>query len=195
MIDIETLATARNAQLLSIGACGFQFSQAPALENAMRRTFYTNVEAYADGMPFVQHATTQAWWAQQSDAAKQALEGNKREVRTAIIDFAVWCTETFKTFGAGSVWANPPQFDLEILRSHFDYLKIDCPWHWTKERDYRTLREIAKQKNGFHPTDPIAVATPNGILKFEKHNALHDAVRQANKVQQIMQHLMRSRGR
>lgn len=193
MIDIETAATAANAKILSIGACAFEFNRVKPLESFLDRAFYVNVEPYPPSLPFVEHERTKEWWRNQSEAAKQALEGNKKPIKTALIDFAVWYAELVRSRGGGSVWANPPQFDLMILRNHFEYFKIECPWHWTKERDYRTLRHVAKQKQGFVPDEPPSVIVDGKTVLLEKHNALCDAVMQAHKTQQIMQHLMRGR--
>lgn len=193
MLDIETLATSQNAKMLSIGACGFYFNRLSSLEDLFKYKFYSNIEAYPLEFPFVESDKTKEWWSQQSDAAKQALEGNKRPIKSVLLDFCIWYTELTKTLGAGTVWANPPQFDCAILRNHFEYFKLDCPWHWTKERDYRTLREVIRQKNGFVPPDPVSVMTKDITTKIEKHNALHDAVCQAYKTQKIIQHLIRNR--
>lgn len=74
------------------------------------------------------------------------------------------------------VWANPPQFDLIILRHLFDECGVKCPWHYRVERDFRTLKGHAHQLNiDYQPA----------YANIDKHDALSDAIAQARAVQII----------
>lgn len=188
-IDIETSATCREAKLLSIGACAFKADRAPNLAKLLDHTFYINVGEYDPKLPMIEHAVTVAWWEQQGHAAKQVLENDRKDPEEAVRALIRWIQGIHSNYGEGTVWANPPQFDLSILRYHFDTFGLNCPWHWSRERDFRTLREVARQKHGFIPSEPKAVAGKEGTIVFVKHNALHDAIVQSDKTQQIIQHL------
>jgi hypothetical protein len=189
MVDIETSATCHEAKLLSIGACAFQFDRPPDLGKLLSRTFYTNVGSYESHSQFIESVTTLMWWEQQGDEAKQVLENDRKPPREAISSFISWVRGIWDSYGEGTIWANPPQFDLSIIQHHFDVFGFNCPWHYSKERCFRTIREVARQKQGFVPSEPKAVAVGGKTVVFVKHNALHDAIMQADKLQQIIQHL------
>lgn len=186
MIDLETKDGESTAQLVSIGACLFHLDRVETLGYLFKRSFYVNVgkypEEYAD--KFTVSKSTLEWWEHQPHEVWQALEGNKKEPWIAITDFLQWLGPLQVAYGLLDVWGNAPQFDLSILKHHFNVMKLNCPWHYSKERDYRTMRCIAKMKGKFVPEEPRA------NVNIVKHNALHDAVVQANKLQQIYQHLV-----
>ena len=194
MIDLETIDTSRTAKLLSIGACSFDINRPPNLLHLFSDTFYVNVGEYSElgdsrlESKFTESEQTKQWWAQQGDAAKQVLEANRVNPREAIKALFNWV----RSHGDSPVmWACPPQFDLNILSHHFEMFGLNQPWHWSKERDFRTVREVIKVKNGFMPNEPKACTVNEKTVVFTKHNALHDAIVQADKLQQIVQYMRR----
>lgn len=191
MLDTETVATTRNAKLLSIGAVGFDISRPPHLPHLLTDTFYVNVgeynnEKYRD--TFVENPATKMWWEKQGEDAKQVLEPDRQEPEVAVRSFWDWTRRHGENV---TVWACPPQFDCAILNYHFDVFGLAPAWHWAKERDFRTMRETIREKNGFYPTEPKAISTKDKTIVLVKHNALHDAIMQADKLQQIIQYMRR----
>lgn len=187
MIDVESSATVREAKLLSIGACVFLLDRAPDLQKLMRDTFYVNVGPYEKNQSaFVENEATLKWWQGQGEEAKQVLEHDRIPPFEAIARLHKWITGLSDN---PIMWANPPQFDLTIIKYHMDVFGLEWPWHWSKERDFRTLRETIKEKKNFVPDEPKAFTHGDKTLILVKHNALHDAIAQADKLQQIVQYM------
>jgi hypothetical protein len=139
MIDIETLSTAGDALVLSIGARKFSCND-------------VDVELYEHVLltpePLTQilmgrriDRQTQEWWAgQPADVAEHWLHPDKLvTVRGALIelmDFIHTCSGT-----APLVWARGPHFDISILDSLYLAADIKAPWKYNLIRDVRTYVE------------------------------------------------------
>lgn len=191
MIDVESLNVNRSAKLLSIGACGFDPTRPPNLPHLLNDTFYVNVgsydnEKYRDA--FSESVTTRMWWERQGEEAKQVLEPDRKDPEEAVSLFWNWVRKHGENV---EIWACPPQFDCAIMNNHFDVLGLGPAWHWSKERCYRTMREMALKLRGFSPNEAKAVSTKDKTVVLVKHNALHDAIMQSDKLQQINQYLRR----
>jgi exodeoxyribonuclease VIII len=180
MIDIETLATSPDAAVLSIGACRFDRGT-----GAVSNPFLVSVPRsyYEDGMQteFAVDPETCAWWDKQGDEAKKALGINTVATPYLAMDKLLeWFADneferTFK-FGRDAVWANPPQFDLTILRhlAKRTYGKEDVPWSHRQERDLRTIRALDQERTGRKYIDNLP-----GADELIAHRADHDAIKQA----------------
>jgi hypothetical protein len=171
MIDLETLGTAPNAPVLSIGAVFFDPST-----GELGRTFEESIDV-EDAMQFGRlSGSTFKWWMAQSDEArKAAIRGTKpaAEVFGAFVRFA----------GNGfnlRPWGNGASFDISIM----DYaipriLNRPAPWKFWNIRDCRTVKEMA---DGVVPD----YAVPR---EGTHHTALADAVYQAKWVSHYWQNL------
>lgn len=174
MVDIETASTRNNAAILQIGACTFDELD----------VFLVSVplESYELHTEFDISERTVAWWNSQEKAAKDALKLNLRDdINTALSDFMRWlnnCGFTPDRSGLPSIWANPPQFDLTILRSAYHAADMKPPWHYRQERCCRTLwREFPELK---------VKVNDEGLIK---HRADHDAIRQARGMRAMLEKL------
>lgn len=167
MLDLETMGNGNNAAIVSIGAVQFD---SDTLELAPRE-FYACVDlgtSMASGGEVT--ASTIMWWLEQSDAARKALKGtNPLGITEALRVFSDWC-------GNKPIWGNASTFDNVILRNAYDRIGMKCPWHFTKDRCYRTM------KNMFP-------AVPTPPANEEKHNALADARWQAEHLINILRHI------
>lgn len=185
MLDIETLSTAKNAIVLSVGAVLFNPFDHPGV---FLGEWHEPIELEAQGG---RQATidTVMWWMSQSEAGAAMTQLRKDRVPVSLIDLRTELelfakgeliddptTRTAAQLGAtGLFWSNAPTFDLNILRDLFESKDLKCPWSFREERDFRTLY----QEFGSLVSDSeIAI---DGV----RHDALFDAKRQAAKVQQI----------
>lgn len=170
MIDIETLSTKPNALVVSIGAVFFDTQN-----NALGDRFYQAIKV-KDEPNFDVDAGTAAWWLRQSKEAR-AVFSDKQAVclEDALIEFKGWI-EDYSTKSV-CVWAKSPNFDCTILRHAFGAFGIDTPWAYYQERDVRTVESIA------------ALAPKREGQQFIKHNALGDALSQAQLVAHVMFHI------
>lgn len=176
MIDLETLGTTVNAPIVSIGAVEFNpntgelgsaFYQIVRLESSL---------AYGGKVD----ADTLRWWLTQNIEVKKEtfdpinskdLEVALRELDTFIFDRPI----------AAQVWGNGAAFDLGILKNNYEKLGLAIPWMFYKERDMRTIVELGHAIN----------CIPNIPFNGTKHNALDDAIHQAQVVSIIWQTLMK----
>lgn len=168
MVDLETLSTRHDAAILSIGACMFD----PRTPGEVLNTFYCVISAESNELA-ARHfsAGTLMWWLQQSQAARDALSVDPKNLQDALTKFRLWVNAYKPT----RVWANSPSFDCVILRSAMDHFSLQVPWHFWAERDVRTAKEFAVDEDGSFPEIPTSQGTA--------HNALDDAIKQAYQVQ------------
>lgn len=165
MIDLETLSTANNALILSIGAVKF------IDENIVDR-FHVLIDP-RDSQNYGLHidADTVLWWmALERQAAREELvkgitEGSV-DLYSALAGFQEW-------FGPESlpVWGNGATFDNVILREAFKRANLQCPWKFWHDRCYRTAKVT-------HPY-------PEDAREGTHHNALDDATHQAKHLMKI----------
>lgn len=153
VIDLETLDTAPGATVLAIGAC----------EVESGRTFYCSV----NGDNGTESQDTLGFWCRGDlEQARQKLTQDLLPVREALAAFAAWMPLDCR------VWGNGAAFDNVILRECYRRHGIPVPWHYSMDRDLRTLTGLfpLEQKPGF-------VGIP--------HFALDDAIHEARVIQAI----------
>ncbi len=153
MIDLETLSTRPTAAVLSIGACYFD-------ENGVGETFYRNIDETLRHKFHVDKSTVD-WWKGQSPQARMGLLIDQKELVNVLFDFAEWLG--FKI--APLMWSNGADFDLPILVNLYSQTGCEPPFKFYNSRCYRTIKNL-------FPIAPL-------VRKGEKHNALDDAVSQA----------------
>lgn len=173
MIDIETLSTRSDAAVLSIGLAAFD-------DQGVTDT----CEILIDPKQVFGHIDvgTVSWWMKQSDAARQAtFSGGTPQFHAASL-MGTFFAHHFDT-AAGEVWANGPQFDLEILQHWIDGLiersyvprGSKLPWRYNQARDYRTF--MAEWRRLGVPVNDVV-----GPRSGTAHSAVDDAAGQARDV-------------
>lgn len=179
MVDIETLSTAVNAGVLSVGAAEFD-----PFTGKIERELYRELRLDMQRDRHISGDTVQ-WW------AKQLTENNADNILTnpsskkisphnAVFDLG----EFFKsrTYGVTSpeeyddiiVWACDPDFDLAILSNLYGELNLPVPWKFWNTRSVRTVRMLNKIAGIEVPVQPVT------------HNALEDCIRQAKEVSALL---------
>ena len=160
MIDLETLATTPDAAVLTIGACKFD----PKAKE-IHSTFYERIILETqEGYKRIINEDTLAWWSQQDKQIQEDAfgEGDDRiDLKDAM--------KKLYTFGLGTtnVWSHGSIFDVVIIEDICRSFQQAVTWKFWEVRDTRTLFDLAKVD-----------------VRIEgKHNALTDAVAQAQAVQ------------
>lgn len=169
MIDIETLSTAKNAVVLSIGAVFFNPKTGDILDE-----FYKELRLSDQANRKIDIGTVQWWMKQVAEHPERARifeQGDINEhcpVRNALI-----LLRDFLGDGAKCVWACDPDFDLDILATLYADYDLTVPWKYNEPKSVRTVREIAK----LHQI---------GLPKLEiTHDALDDCKRQIAEVAEL----------
>lgn len=168
-IDCESLGTEFDAPLVAIGAVNFDRTT-----GKLGSTFYREIELSSSLKSGRVGADTLRWWIKQSERAKVIFGRNADQaaLATVLLDFSSWMRGAGK--GVPRVWANGPSNDVTWIEHAMTVggHGLTPPWHFTNVRDDRTIRELAEEIAGFDRSTIKDVG--------EHHNALDDAIYQAN---------------
>jgi DNA polymerase III epsilon subunit-like protein len=155
MVDIETLGLERDSAILSIGAVRFD-------RTGIADRFHEFIDqrtCQAAGLS-VDIETLDWHLSQGTFGGRELVDG--RELEVALEYFTEWYGD------ADEVWANSPSFDCEALEYAGELVGVEMPWHFSEERDVRTLKNL-----------PVAEDIEH---RGTEHDALDDAVYQARLV-------------
>lgn len=174
VLDFETLSTEHNAALLSIGAVIRDFNNGTQVD-----TFYANIipQSSIDAGLHVSEST-KAWWTKQGSAAQDVLSVDQRPLRDVLNDFATW----LKKHGVEYAIGNGPRADNQWLESACKALSMSSPVKYWGDLDMRTLTFIG--------THILRLPHWHSTFKGVKHNALHDAINEAEFCNNVIQQLI-----
>ena len=187
MVDIETLSTAVNAAVLSIGAVEFD-----PLSGKILREFYHELDLLAQPGRHIDINTVQWWFKQcQENPAnfelmtKHNLEKNGvtfalRKLGEFINGGVEYATTRVEGYEKLSIYACDPDFDMAILNDLYKDNVLPSPWRYSELRSVRTIRELIKIAGIESPTQEA------------NHNALDDCIRQAKEVSCFIANIQRN---
>ena len=164
MIDIETLSTAPNALVLSVGMVSFDET------NIFDKMYIKNRISTATGDV---SRDTAIWWMKQSDEARKAIvESQKGVIEMPEYNLVQELRDTLCTYSVKTIWSQG-SFDQNIienlmLRNGVDKMQLPEYYKW---RDLRTVRKLLHIKNE--------------VKAKVLHNALEDATAQVKTLQEI----------
>lgn len=164
MLDLETMGNGSNAAIVAIGAVKFNPDTHEIIDHMYSTVdLQSSVDAGLD-----MDASTVLWWMQQSQDARQELYiDNRPPLGTALNHFCKFAGEN------PIIWGNGSDFDNAILANAYRKLGMQPPWKFWNNRCYRTIKNMSSvklQRTGTH------------------HNALDDAIYQANHLMAILNH-------
>jgi len=168
MIDLETLGTAPNSPILSLGAVLFD-------KTGVKSTYYLvfNLDEQLNNGR-IPSASTIKWWMSQSASSQEVFENDGDPCSEKILDFVNWLEEEVSDLGTMRVWGNGSSFDVTILEHMMDQYNLTPPWKFWNIRDFRTFREFVYDNPGIERVGTY-------------HNALDDATTQANLIIEYLQ--------
>ena len=184
MVDIETLSTAVNAAVLSIGAVEFD-----PFTGQILRTFYHELDLSDQDNRHVDLNTVQWWFkqCQENPVNFELMTKHNREkdgVTFALHklgEFINGCVEYAMTRVEGyeklSIYACDPDFDIAILNDLYKEHNLPSPWRYSELRSVRTVRDLTK------------IAGMDIPQQEANHNALDDCIRQAKEVSYFIANL------
>ncbi len=165
MIDLETLGQGYDAAFVSIGACLFNPDT-----GEIGSKYYRRVDWHDAIKAGSVDAATIKWWLDQSSEARKELLKPGIPLSIMLTELSAWLSKGVQ------VWGNGATFDIAILEHAYQGQE---PWEYWQVRDVRTVVEMAK---GIVSKDDVE---REGVA----HNALDDAVYQANYVSLMWQTL------
>ncbi|MBM68176.1 MAG: hypothetical protein CME43_01920 [Haliea sp.] len=163
IVDLETLGTKSNSVIMSIGAVLF------TEKGIAKDKFYTNIDIKScidKGLNV--DGDTLMWWMEQSDTARNSLNGNRLPLDKALQKLKNYVFKNAKTYDVHPV-GNSARFDMGLLENAYNACGQEVFWKFWMERDYRTWKSL----NGALP-----ISRHNGC-DSATHNALQDAIEQA----------------
>src|SRR5512139_40194 len=180
MVDLETYGKRAGCPILAIGAVAFD-----SATQTLGPRFYRviNLQSCLDA-GLVSDPDTIAWWRGQPEAAKEilrlvehpAVEGSPTvTLAQALAGFDRYLQQF--QLAKVKVWGNGADFDNAILATAYAAIGQPQPWEFWHNRCYRTMKaqapQVKLQRVGIH------------------HNALDDAISQANHLMAVEAHLNR----
>lgn len=170
MHDIETVGTVPGSAILSIGATSF------CMGTGERRKFYEKIsleDSLAEG--FTQDEATRKWWSEQNSVVRAEAFSGTKTVIEVLYEYAEFLTGALDGDEV-LLWGNGSDFDNVLVAAAYQKLQMPLPWNSRNNRCYRTLKGLP----GI-PDKPQTVGAA--------HNALVDAVNQANHAELILNKL------
>jgi len=179
MIDLETMGNKPNAPIVAIGAVFFN-----PMTGELGPQFYTAVNLASElAAGAVPDGDTINWWLKQSSEARAAITNDEAkpiaEALDALTNFVTHSCEQPKYL---KVWGNGAAFDNVILREAYQRCSKAPCWNWFNDLDVRTMVNLGRRV-GFDPKRDLP-------FDGERHNALADAVHQAQYVSLIHQRVI-----
>lgn len=167
MIDLETMGTTPDAPILSIGAARF------SAMDGVTHTSYWLIDGASDlTLGAKPDWATIMWWMRQPEGPRMELADPARS-RLSIVGVLHGLSRFIRdTPGLEGVWGNGPSFDNALLAAAYRRAKIEFPYHFGKDRCFRTLRAL-------YPN--VTIPPIDGA-----HNALVDATWQAALASRIL---------
>ena len=160
MVDIETLATAPDACILTIAAQQFDPFDIVPYDNL--RSYYCKIDTQSQADRSIEDGTVE-WWSKQADAVREEAFGEEDRIPLdqALDELGrlIWQSEF--------LWANGPTFDMTILEHAYKSYSKSLPWKYYRVRDARTVF-------GLYPDLPKPPVS---------HHALEDCRRQIELLQ------------
>lgn len=169
MVDLETLGTAADSVIMSIGAVRFDLDSDKIDDAGFYRSI--SVESNLDYKRRIQEDTL-IWWLKQSAAAQAVFNEPKETLQTALCEFSDWLGDN-----SAFMWSMGADFDLPMIAHAYHQIIVDVPWKFWNSRCARTYKGLPQAKN---------VSVPR---LGTHHNALADAIYQAQLMQAIQREL------
>ena len=167
MVDLETLSTSMDAQILTIGAVAFNF-WGKVTDEFYRRVDVTSCEELGLRKS---DETVKFWEGQHEDARKEAFDPeNRQSIRKVIEEFnQFWVKNKGERF-----WCLGANFDEPILSTVYERLSIQKPWKFWNVRCLRTyLGVVGLSMSSFGTVAHHALADcKNQILAYNQANLI-----------------------
>lgn len=161
MIDLETLDTSATAAVLSIGIVKFD------PRTGLGDKFYRRLGFDQASLFGTVSDNTMYWWNRQHAAVRLEAFTAEHDIYQSADDLVQFMQ------GVTRVWGNGATFDIPIIEHWLTSLGYRIPWKYTAARDCRTIEDLAAD---------IGVVRKSFIRRGDHHNALDDAIYQAEYV-------------
>lgn len=177
MLDLETMSLEDNAAIIQIGACTFMTPKDQA-----KFVCYIDPKSSEEAGCHVSKETME-WWNKQNTQLRTLVFSGTTPIQDALASFSGWVFQQCEgDYSRLKLYANGPEFDWVILKNAFYKVLGTWPFPHRAAQSTRSLWDVADM------LELMVVKTAN----CAQHNALADALAQANDMENIM-YMLRSR--
>lgn len=171
MVDLETLGPAPEAVIASIGAVRMDLEKLILDANNF---FYQIIDIEdAESYGLTVDMATMKWWMGQEEAARYIFTSKDAKKLPEVLScFTAWALKEVAP-GDLQVWGKGSTYDNVILRNAYRAVRQKAPWYYRGDLCFRTMLRMF---------DAPDVRVEGGT----KHNALDDAVNQAETLLRIL---------
>jgi hypothetical protein len=208
MLDLETMGLCDNTIITQISAVAFNLETETTVDNATvvnKGTTLDTFNVYINARSCVNKGlkidgSSVEWWLKQPKDIfdKVFLRSFSNNTRDEVVDlpealqqFTDWVNKLKKDHcivygnhneGNVAVWGNGILADNKWLRQAYKSCSMEEPWHYTQDRDVRTIVDMGKRliKN----YDPKKI-----VFVGEKHNAVDDCLHQIKYVCDVFEQI------
>lgn len=171
MTDVESAGLPPTGALFSIGAVFFDL-HTQTTGPSFNRTIHLASSVKFGGTI---DPGTVLWWLRQDSKAQHTVAYGGEPLDLVLNDFSAWIAANCRHEDVRP-WGNSSSMDLTLINGAYQRLGMKTPWHFTNERDFRTVR----CQNPQVEYDPSQKGD-------DAHNALADAIFQVNHLFRIKQ--------
>lgn len=162
MIDLESFGTDVTSAVVALGAVEFDLTAGTlGAEFYQTASLIDNVNNHRTVDP-----ATVLWWMKQSDETRREVTRPDGPLALLLVKFQQYL-EGINIRPLIRIWGNSPAFDNAMMSHCYATFKMEQPWEWWNDRDFRTFAWIYRSIDRERP--------PEG----QAHNALVDAKYQA----------------
>ncbi|NCB95306.1 MAG: hypothetical protein EOM35_02380 [Negativicutes bacterium] len=184
MIDIETLSTAANAHILSIGICSFTLEKGAATNWGLKETYRLGL---IDQGRKIDTDTLAFWLKQPKKLFKKQCEPEislPDALKELSNDLELVKKMSFDGVNEQkqNIWCNGASFDFTILRDAFAQYGIPLPWKYYQENCMRSIKALFNSHIEGQIKQEVEERLKSKGFELENHDALSDAIWQAEYV-------------
>jgi len=177
MIDLETMGLCDNVVITQLSAVAFTMGTGEILEAFDQSISVRN--SVERGLKI--DGSTIEWWFKQpvtvfNEVLLKAIQLNTEEgkLESVLDKFSNWLNGLKKNYGIDfrpglNIWGNGALADNKWLRQAYRVVGMEPPWHFTEDRDVRTLTDLGKRIFSYDYKQVKFEGTPHNALDDCKH--------------------------
>lgn len=182
MLDIETLGTTDEQQVIQISAAAFDSYKWEVIDS-----YNAHIDISRDKNTVISGSTLKWWMDTDKELLAELLKKGNLSEEEAIIGFARWIKGLSPDIKEVYLWGNGILFDNKIIASKMEKYDIHYPIYYRNDRDFRTVVDLASTKLGMTYSAFLDMAAPRGLVK---HDAYNDVLSQIEILKEAYKTLM-----
>lgn len=148
MLDVESMGLNPTGALVSLAAVEFDIPT-----RSIGREFYRKIAlATSVKLGMTMDPGTVLFWIGQSQKARDEIRMGGLPIEYVLDEFSAWAPKGMIPYG------NSAAFDMGILSTAYKLAGKPQPWHWSRERCFRTIHNTFAHIAKYDPSKKTGVA-------------------------------------